>query len=168
MKKLLIAVFAMALISCNQTKVAYIDVETLMKDYKATKELEEKLKAKQEKMAQELDSLQAPFQLKVQQYYQSAQRMSPSKRAETEQALQQEQQFLQLKQQQATQSLQKENQENSEAITKKVDSFVAEFAKTKGFKMILGTSGKGTVMYGDETLDVTDEILEILNTDYDK
>ncbi|NLP59070.1 OmpH family outer membrane protein [Lutibacter sp. B1] len=168
MKKLVIVVFAILLASCTQTKIAYIDVEVIMKDYKATKALEDKLKAKQEIMAKELDSLQGPFQLKVQKYYQEAQRMSAQKRAETEQALQQEQQFLQGKQQQASQELQKENQENSEAITKKVDSFVAEYAKTKGYKLILGTSGKGTVMYGDETLNVTKDILDILNEDFSK
>ena len=43
MKKILIVAFAIALASCNQTKIAYIDVEVIMKDYSATKALEEKL-----------------------------------------------------------------------------------------------------------------------------
>lgn len=166
MKKLLIIAIALISVSCNQTKIAYIDIETLMKDYEATKVLEISLKAKQEVMAKELDSIGAPFQLKVQQYYQNQQKMSAQKRAQTEQELQQEQQFLQSKQQQASQLLQKENQEMSEIITKRVDSFVADFAKVKGYKLILGTSGKGTVLYGDETLNITTEILEILNLDF--
>ncbi len=168
MKKLLIIAVVLLVASCNQTKVAYIDIEELMKDYEATIALEASLKAKQEKMAKELDSIGAPFQLKVQQYYQNASKMSTKKRAETENALQQEQQFLQSKQQQASQILQLENQEQSEILTKKVDSFVANFAKEKGYQLILGTSGKGTVLYGDETLNVTTEILEILNLDFSK
>lgn len=168
MKKILIIAFAFALASCNQTKIAYIDVEVLMKDYTATKDLEVKLKAKQEVFAKELDSLQGPFQLKVQDYYKVAQKMTPQQRAEVEGTLQQEQQFLQAKQQQASESLQKENQENSEVLTKKVDSFVADYAKTKGYQLIIGTSGKGTVMYGDEKLNVTADILEALNKDYSK
>ena len=168
MKKILIIAFAFALASCNQTKIAYIDVEVLMKDYTATKDLEVKLKAKQEVFAKELDSLQGPFQLKVQEYYKLAPKMTPQKRAEAEGALQQEQQFLQARQQQASQELQKENQENSEALTKKVDSFVADYAKAKGYQLIIGTSGKGTVMYGDEKMNVTADILEVLNKDYSK
>jgi outer membrane protein len=168
MKKLLIIAVAILLSSCNQTKVAYIDLEVLMKDYEATKALELSLKEKQELMAKELDSLSAPFQLKVQQYYQNQQKMSAQKRAEVEQSLSQEQQFLQSKQSQASQLLQEENQEMSEVLTKRVDSFVADYAKTKGFKMILGTSGKGTVLYGDKALNITSEILEILNLDYSK
>lgn len=168
MKKLLIAAIVLVFASCNQTKIAYIDVEVLMKDYEATKALEVSLIAKQEKMAKELDSIGAPFQLKVQQYYKNAQKMSANKRAEMEGALQQEQQLIQSKQQQASQILQQENKEMSEIITKRVDSFVADFAKAKGYKLILGTSGKGTVLYSDETLNVTTEILEILNLNYSK
>ena len=72
MKKSLIVIFALILASCNQPKIAYINVEDLMKDYDATKALEEKLKARQEEMTKELDSIGAPFQLRVQQYYQDA------------------------------------------------------------------------------------------------
>lgn len=168
MKKLLFLAIAIMLVSCNQNKVAYIDVEVLMKDYEATKELESSLKEKQEKMAKELDSISAPFQLKVQQYYQNQQKMSTKKRAEVESALQQEQQFLQSKQQQASQLLQMENQEKSEVLTKRVDSFVADYAKENGFNLILGTSGKGTVLYGEDSMDVTTDILEILNLDFSK
>ncbi len=168
MKKLLLVAFVIAFASCNQAKIAYINVDDLMKDYDATKALEEKLKARQEEMTKELDSIGAPFQLKVQQYYQDANTMSAQKRVETEQALQQEQQILQAKQQQAGQALQLENQTLSEALTKKVDSFVADYAKAKGIQIIFGTSGNGTVMYGDEKLNVTGDILEILNENYTK
>jgi outer membrane protein len=168
MKKLLLVAFVIVFASCNQTKIAYINVEDLMKDYDGTKALEETLKEKQEVMAKELDSISAPFQTKVQEYYQNAQKMSASKRAETEQALQQEQQGLQARQQQAGQVLQQENQKLSEAITKKVDSFVSVYSKTNGLNLVLGTSGNGTVMYGDDNLNVTSAILELLNKDFAK
>ena len=168
MKKLLLVAFVIVFASCNQTKIAYINVEDLMKDYDGTKALEETLKEKQEVMAKELDSISAPFQAKVQEYYQSAQKMSVSKRAETEQALQQEQQILQGRQQQASQALQQENQMLSEAITKKVDSFVSVYSKANGLNLVLGTSGNGTVMYGDDDLNVTSAILELLNKDFSK
>jgi len=168
MKKLLLVAFVILFTSCNQTKIAYINVEDLMKDYDATNALEEKLKARQEEMTKELDSIGAPFQLKVQEYYQNANKMSAQKRAEAEQALQQEQQILQARQQQAGQALQLENQTLSEALTKKVDSFVADYAKAKGIQLVFGTSGNGTVMYGDDKLNVTSDILEILNENYVK
>lgn len=168
MKKLLVIAFAVVLASCNQTKVAYVDVEVLMKDYEGTKALESKMKEKQEAKAKQLDSLTAPFQAKVQSYIQAQPSMSPQKRAETEGALQQEQQFLQAQQQQASQELQKETQESYEAITKVVDSLVGNYAKSNGYNMVFGTSGKGNVMYGDEKFDITKQVLEVLNKEYSK
>ena len=94
--------------------------------------------------------------------------MSVQKRAEVEADLQQKNQQLQARQQQASQQLQLENQINSEAITKKVDSFVSIYAAEKGLGLVLGTSGNGTVMYGDDTLNITQQILEILNNEYAK
>lgn len=168
MKKLVIVAFAILLASCTQNKIAYVDVEVLMKDYEGTKALEVKMKEKQELKAKELDSLTAPFQEKVKNYYQVAQKLSAQKRAEAEAGLQQEQQFLQQQQQLATQELQKETQEGYEVITKAVDSLVGNYAKSNGYNMIFGTSGKGTVMYGDEKLDVTKQVIEVLNKEYSK
>lgn len=166
MKKIVLLAFAIVVASCSQTKIAYINVEDLMKDYEATKALEEQLKARQAEMTKELDSIGAPFQLKVQEYYQNANKMSAQKRAETEQALQQEQQILQARQQEAGQTLQMENQTLSEALTKKIDSFVANYAQEHGIQMVIGTSGNGTVMYGTDALNITGDIVEILNLNY--
>jgi len=168
MKKILVLLAAIVLTSCSQSKIAYIDVEELMKEYEGSKALEVTLKAKQEKMAKELDSIGAPFQQKVQAYYENAQKMPAAKRAEAEQALQQENQMLQARQQQASQELQNENVAKSEVIMKRIDSLVEDYAKTNKLDLILGTSENGTVMYGNETLNITSNILEILNNDYSK
>ena len=73
---------------------------------------------------------------------------------------------MQAKQQEISMLLQNENQRESEILTKKVDSFVAEYAQKEKLNLILGTTGKGTVLYGDEQMDITHDILELLNTDY--
>ena len=168
MKKLLVIVFAVVLSSCSQTKMCYIDVETVMNEYEAMIALETELTAKQQEMGAELQGLQAAFQAKVQEYYSNAESMPSSKKAETELALQQEGQILQGRQQQVSQMLQQENQEKSIVLIKKIDSVVASYSKSNGFAMVFGTQGNGTVMYGAENLNVTSEIVTILNADYTK
>ncbi|MDP3352298.1 MAG: OmpH family outer membrane protein [Flavobacteriaceae bacterium] len=166
MKKILLlltVIFSLA--SCTQ-KIAFVDVEVLMKGYDETKTMEADLKAKQDKLKFSLDSLALGFQQRVQDYQRKMGSMSPQNRQQIEQKLTQEQQQIQGQQQQASQMLQQISQESFEALSKKVDSFVADYAKDKGFKMILGTNGKGTVMYGDEKLDITEQVLEKLNGAY--
>lgn len=164
-KTLLLLTVIFSLASCTQ-KIAFVDVEQLMKGYEETKVMEADLKTKQDKLKFSLDSLALGFQQKVQDYEQKAGGMSSQNRNQIEQKLRQEQQQIQGQQQQASQLLQQISQESFEKLTKKVDSFVAIYAKDKGYKMILGTNGKGTVMYGDEKLDVTEEVLEKLNDAY--
>lgn len=166
MKKILLlltVIFSLA--SCTQ-KIAYVDVEALMKGYDETKTMEVDLKAKQDKLKFSLDSLALGFQQRVQDYQGKMGSMSPQSRQQIEQKLTQEQQQIQGQQQQASQMLQQISQESFEALSKKVDSFVADYAKGKGYKMILGTNGKGTVMYGDEKLNVTEQVLVKLNEAY--
>lgn len=169
MKKFGILFFSVLLLtSCTQTKVAYVDVEKIMSEYEGAKEMEVELKGKQETVKLQLDSLAQSFQQKVMQYQQKAPRMSASKRTQEEQLLLQEQQAIQARQQQASQQLQNENFDGIEVLTKKVDSFVEVYAKQKGYNMILGTQGNGTVMYGDAKMDVTEDVLKTLNDSYQK
>lgn len=168
MKKIAWVVLALFLFSCNQTKIAYVDVEQVMNDYKERQELEAEFKSRQEKMAKKLDSMQIAFQGKVQEYYKSAKRMSANKRKQVEQSLQQEQQVLQTKGQKMAQEFQKESGEKSDALTKKVDSFITDYAKKNKLNLVIGTQGKGAVMYGDNNLNISKQILEILNNNYTK
>ena len=54
------------------------------------------------------------------------------------------------------------------SITEVVD-FVKEYAKTNGYSYIFGTSDASrSVMYGEESNDVTEEVLTALNSSYKK
>lgn len=49
---------------------------------------------------------------------------------------------------------------------KQMNSFVEQYAKQKGYNIILGTTNAGNLMYGDKTLDITEEVLKALNQSY--
>lgn len=168
MKKLgIIAILAISLISCTQTKIAYIDIEEIMKEYKGTKNAEVTIKVKSEKLKAELDSLVIAWETKAREYQQKAPKMSAKNRAEREQALMQEQQAIGQRQQVVQQQVQTEGQESLKSLSKEINDFVKNYAKEKGYNFVLGTSGdSGTVMYGEEKADITDEILVQLNKSY--
>ncbi len=168
MKKLgIIIVLTVSLISCTQTKIAYVDVEELTKEYKGTKDAEATIKVKTDKLKAELDSLAQTWQLKVNEYQQSAQKMSVKNRAAREGVLMQEQQAIGQRQQVVQQQVQAEGQETMKALSKEIKDFVEDYAKEKGYNFVLGTSGSGgTVMYGEEKADITDDVLVQLNKSY--
>ncbi len=169
MKKLvgaLALVFILA--SCTQVKIAHVDVEEILKEYKGSKKAEEEMKARSEQMANELDQLAIPFQQKVQEYQQNSQSLSSSDRQAKEQELMQEQQMIQQRQQMAQQQVQAEGQKKIDKINEDIEAFLEGYAKSKGYTYILGTSEQTkSVLYGEESLNITAEVIEALNTDYD-
>lgn len=156
------------LASCTQVKIAYVDVEQVLKEYEGSKKAEEELKVQTEQMSNELDQLAMPFQQKVQEYQQASQSMSATARQEREQELMREQQMLQQRQQMAQQQVQAESQRKMDEINEDIESFLKSYAKSKGYSYILGTSMQTrSVLYGEESLDITDEVIEALNAEFE-
>ena len=167
MKKLLgVLTIFLLLTSCNQSKIGYANVEEILKEYKGSKQAEIEMKAESQKISAEIDQITREFQQKV-QIYQSATNLSASAKKEQEQVLMQESQMIQQRQQMAQQQVQETGQAKMDKINEEIDSFLASYAKKNGFDFILGTSDlTKSVLYGDESLDVTDELLSALNDNY--
>ena len=170
MKKLgVILVMTISLISCTQTKMAYVDVEEILKEYKGTKDAEKEMNKKSAEIGKELDELANAYQAKVTDYYAKANKMSTKARQQEEQTLMQQQELLKQRQQQAQSNVQKEGQDKMTEINENIEDFVADYAKNNGYTYILGTSDQTkSVLYGDAKSDLTDVILEGLNASYKK
>lgn len=170
MKKFgIILLLATTLISCTQTKIAYVDVEEILKEYKGTKDAEKEMNLKSAEIGKELDAKANAYQAKVSEYYAKAGKMSAKSRQQEEQSLMQQQEVLKQGQQQAQMIVQKEGQDKMTEINEEIEDFVADYAKDNGYTFILGTSDQTkSVLYGDSKSDVTDIILEALNDSYKK
>ncbi|MDI1233821.1 MAG: OmpH family outer membrane protein [bacterium] len=51
----------------------------------------------------------------------------------------------------------------NEKIITQLNSYIKEYGKKNGYKFILGTDNKGTLLYGDEGLDITDKVTIYVN-----
>lgn len=52
-------------------------------------------------------------------------------------------------------------------IWKHLNAYVKSFGDEKGYQMILGVSGKGNVLYADDALNVTEELVQYINEKYE-
>ena len=155
------------LFSCNQTKIAYIDVEEVIKEYKAMKDAQKELEVKENEFKQVLDQLAVTYQSGLKTYQEKGRTMTLKKRQETENELMQQQQILNQRQQQAQQELQKFGQDKMDEINEAIQDFVKDYAKANGYTYILGTSDQTkAVLYGENSMDLTDTIIEAINDDY--
>lgn len=169
MKKLAIVFSLMMLMaSCTQVKIAYVDVEEILKEYDGAKQAEEDMKAQSQQISEQLDQIALPLQKKIQEYQQNKDNLSAASRQKKEAELMQEQQSFQQQQQMAQQQVQAEGQRMFEEINTDIETFLAEYGESKGYTYILGSSMQTkSVLYGEESLNITDEVIEALNGSYE-
>ncbi len=169
MKRIIIAMgLVLMLTSCNQTKIAYVNVDEVLKEYEGLKNAENSMREKSDKIMAELEPMMREFQLKVQDFQKESSGLSAKVKAQREQQLMQEQQSLQQRQQMVQQQVQQESQQLYIEMDKKIDSLIAIYAKSNSYSFILGTSPQTkSVVYGDETSNITDQVIESINKSYD-
>mgnify|MGYP001033914355 CR=1 FL=1 len=168
MKKLIVAFgLLMVMSSCNQSKIAYVNVEEVIKEYEGSKNAENIMREKSQSISGDLDRLAQEFQVKVQAYQQTSGKLSANDRAQKEQELMQEQQMIQQRQQMAQQQVQQEGQKIIEEIDNEIKDFIEEYAVSNGYTYVLGTSSQTkSVLYGKEALNITDDVIDALNVAY--
>lgn len=66
----------------------------------------------------------------------------------------------------AQEDLRKREQELSSSLIGKINTFIQEYGKSKGYTLILGTTDDGSILYGNEGIDLTEVILIDLNKQY--
>jgi outer membrane protein len=149
--------------SCSGNQVAFIEVEDLMKEYEGLKAFDKEIEAEQDKLRKEIESLIEPYQVKVDEYYKNVGNMSAATRTATELSLQQEQAAIQDQQDKFMQQLDDRRLIALESINEEIADFVRIYAESEGIKIVLGTSGTETVIYGEDKLNITQEVLTELN-----
>ena len=153
-------------VAVSGLKLAYVDVDSLLANYLFYQDLVEEMTRKEENyrlaLTEEYNKLQKEindFQNKVQNNVYSS-----AERAESERnRLLKKQQALEEKSRQYSTDFDNEGAANSEKISEIVDNYIKKYNKTHGFDMIIS---KASLLFADEALNITDEILDGLNAEY--
>ncbi len=148
-------------------EIVYVNSDSLLENYTYFKDIRSKMESKSKKAQVDLTAKGNAFQKEVAEYQQSAQTMSADARAATEQRLARKQQELATFNQNASSALANESAAENEKLYEKVAEYLKGYAKKKGYKMVLTYSkANPTVLFADESLDVTKEVVSGLNTAY--
>ncbi len=167
MKKLVVLAIAVTAMACQQNKIGYVDSVKIMDDYQERVDVEARFKTKADAMGRKRDSISQAFQMELQQFQSKAQSMSQQSAQEEYSQLQQRGQQIGQRLQQEEQQLQQNSQSQMDSLVKKVKKEIRAYGKANGYTYILGGGEGGSVIYGDDAQDVTEEILKILNDKYE-
>jgi len=149
--------------------IVFINQDTLLSKYDYAKDVNKSIQEKGKAAQNDVGSRQQAFQRQVAEYQKNANTMPADQRQTTEQRLQREQQDLQGYQQNATAQFQSDQAAQAGKVYDKIAEFAKTYAKEKGYKLVLFYSkANPTVLYGDQSLDVTADVIKRLNEAYAK
>lgn len=171
MKKLIYVTLAMLIFaSCEKpNKIGFVDNGTIINDCQEKIDLEAKFKIKQEVYTKKFDSIDQAFELEVQKFQTDAKRMSQTKAQQKYQELGQKKQMLDQQKQIEAQQFQQQFQIEIDSIILKVKDYVKDYGKSNSYTYVLGTSdAAASVLYGEESNNLTQTILDSLNAKYEK
>ncbi|MGB4742856.1 MAG: OmpH family outer membrane protein [Flavobacteriaceae bacterium] len=167
MKKLAIVFLTIiSLTACQLQKIGFVDNSVLINEYQERKDVEARLNTKIEAFKTRTDSLRSAFELEIKEAELKARTMSQSAIQTLSQELQQKEQVLSQRVQFEQQQIAQESQTLNDSIINRVKAFVQDYGKSNNYNFILGSNEAGSVLYGEEASDLTQEILKALNENY--
>jgi outer membrane protein len=183
--KITVAVSILGVVAaCNQPKtdtktvtaagpvkadIVYVNSDSLLNKYDYFKDMSKRLQDKSDAAKSDLQSKGQAFQREVADYQKIQSSLSADQRQSTEQRLQRKNQELQQYQQNAGAELQNLQGTEQAKLYDKVADFAKTYAKEKGYKLVLTYSkANPTVLFGDPSLDVTNDVVKRLNELYTK
>jgi len=153
----------------NKATIVFINSDTLSSQYNYVKDMDKRLTDKSNAAKGDLQSRGEAFQREVADYQKNANTMPADQRQAKEQLLQREQQQLQTYQQNAQAEVQNAQTAEMSKLYDKISDFTKQYAKEKGYKIVLTYSKNNTnMLYGDASLDVTADVVKRLNDAYTK
>lgn len=168
MKKLILGISLLTILSCTQEKIAFVDNVKLMNEYQEKIDIETKYKEKAEALGKKRDSISQKFQAEATEFQTRAQSMSQNAAQQEYAQFQQRGQQMGQQLQMEDQQLQIQGQTEMDSVVSKVKKEIQAYGKANGYSYILGGGEGGSVLYGKETNDITNEIITILNNKYKK
>lgn len=143
--------------------IAYVNSDSLLKNYNFFKELEKQLIAKSEKLNSEYQNRAEGLQKEITNFQSTAGNMTISQARAVEEDLRKKQQNLMMYQEQLGQQLRGEEAKMNSDLYDKVSDYLMDYGLDKNLQLVLTyTKGSG-VLYADDGLDITDQILTGLN-----
>ena len=150
----------------QKPKIAFIRSATVLEKYQGMKEAQHLYHQKLQEWQRNSDTLEARYQKQLATIQSKASEWSEAEKQSHEFSLQQIQAKMVQYQQEVERLSLEENEKLIQGALNQLNSVVEEYARKKDFDLVLGVTLSGNIMYGDDYIDITDEVISHLNKTY--
>lgn len=153
------------------TNIVYINTDTLLSNYLLSIELNEAFLKKQEERRTELNMKAKQLDQQANEFQRKLENNGFISRERAEAARQElldKNQKLQMLQQEMTEKSMKEQSELNKRLFEAITACLKEYNKEKGYNIVLSTVLAGNVLYAQDGFDITRDVVDRLNEQYNK
>ncbi|WP_234736374.1 OmpH family outer membrane protein [Tellurirhabdus bombi] len=149
-------------------KVVYVNVDSLLTNYEYFKDTRKLLESKRFQLDNELNARGRSLQNEIAFFQQKAQTMTMEQGRATEAALQKKQQDFVAYREQAAQRLAEEEQKKNDELYTQIQDYLKKVNKQNQHDFVLGYTKGGGILFADQSMDATKQIIAGLNKEYDE
>ncbi len=153
--------FGSSAFSAEPKKIMYVDLFKVFNEYQKTEEYDKVLEDKKEKEKKDWEDKQK----KIDELTEKAKLLSDQEKQKQAEKIKKERQELLQEKRSDLLDLRKERDQRMEDILKDIEGIIEEYAKKNKIDLVVK---KAAVVYGDSSLDKTQDIIKMLNRRYKK
>lgn len=148
--------------------IVYLNVDSVLQEYDMYYEFKNAFEAKQKKLENELNTKTRTWERDAADFQDKVQKglLLRSQAQEMQQKLSIEQQNLLQLRDEMTLELAEEEQVMNRQLIYSIMEYLKEYNTDHNYRFILGTSFGGNILYANDSLDITTEIIKGLNQKY--
>ena len=154
--------------NAQKEDVVYIDVNVLMADYEGMKDAKKEFEAKSKIWQANVDSLISDFQNELKVYEKERSGMTKKENELKQELLRNKQQQVGNYQQAIQRQSEEEDAKLSGEVVNEVNAYIKAYGENHHYKIIIGANSSGNVLYAQEGVDITQDVLKGLNESYVK
>lgn len=146
--------------------MAYVNSDSLLTKYEYFKEIQEKLIAKRDVLNKEYQTRAEGLQKEIANFQNSAGNMTMNQAQAVQDDLKRKQQNLMMYQEQLSQQLMKEENQMNTELYDKISDYLRIYGQENDLILVLTYSKGSGVLYANDSLDITDNVIIGLNKEY--
>lgn len=152
----------------NDFRIAYFDIDSLQDKYEYFKDVSGQMKAKEANLTSQMDALQNTYQKRMKELQEKGPTMTQSEGEAAQREVAQMQQKYQQRQMSMEQELKKHQVDLMTDVRNKIENYLKDYNKEKGYAFILSYEPGFMLYYRDSVYDITNDVIRGLNEQYKK
>lgn len=157
---------AAMIIAMHPLKIGYVRSNELVYGYAGMKEARSLYERKQKEWQAEIDTLQADYQKALAAYNLEFARLTAEERKQREEFLAKQEENLRQHSYVLAAKAKEEDEKMTQGVLSQINAVAQEYGEEHGYHMIMATTQSGNILYGSDAIDLTKELLVILNREY--